>query len=52
MFGPETFPTVFRDAHQVKENPVVFILSYSVTATSLIKGQNLWECTGVRLIEF
>ena len=50
-YGHERFPAVFRDAHQVKQNPVVFILSHSVTATSPIKGQNLWECTGVRLIE-
>ena len=51
MFGHETFPAVLRDAHQVKQNPVVFILSYSVTASSPIKGQKLWECAGVRLIE-
>ena len=51
MFGHETFPAVFRDAHQVKQNPVVFILSHSVTVASPIKGQNLWECAGVRLIE-
>ena len=51
MFGHETFPTVFRDVHQVKQNPVVFILSYSITASSPIKRQKLWECAGVRLIE-
>ena len=51
MFGHETFAAVFRDAHQVKQNPVVFILSHSVTVASPIKGQNLWECAGVRLIE-
>ena len=38
MFGRETFPAVLRDAH-----PVVSILSHSVTATSPIKRQNLWE---------
>ena len=51
MFGHETFPTVFRDVHQVKQNPVVFILSHSVTASSPIKGQKFWKCAGVRLIE-
>ena len=52
MFGHETFPAVFRDKRQVEQNPVVFILSHSVTTTSPIKDQNLWECAGVRLIEF
>ena len=51
MFGHETFPTVFRDVHQVKQNPVVFILTHSVTATSPIKGQKFWKCAGVRLME-
>ena len=51
MFGQETYPAVLRDAHQVKQNPVVFILSHSVTATSPIKRQNLWKCTGVRFME-
>ena len=30
MFGQETFPAVLRDAPQVKQNPVVFILCHSV----------------------